>query len=116
MYITPQLRLHKCFYRSIAPRTPTHQQQRSAFDSSFARRSPNYNPLLPDREFDWKALFQKCRLWFDQEGLESFVVRALTDNVRAKHFYEKEGGNSIGEITITLGDKNHPEAFYLFKT
>lgn len=63
-----------------------------------------------------KALFTQCRLWFIQKGFESFVVRALTNNVRAKRFYEKEGGKSIGEITITLGDKNYPEAFYLFRS
>lgn len=63
-----------------------------------------------------KELFTQCRLWFNQEGFETFVVRALTDNLRAKGFYEKEGGKSIGEITITIGNKNYPEAFYLFKT
>lgn len=63
-----------------------------------------------------KALFQRCRLWFDQEGLEFFVVWALVDNIHAKHFYEKEGGKPKGEKTITIDDKNYPEACYLFRT
>jgi len=63
-----------------------------------------------------KALFQRCRLWFSQEGFESFVVWALTDNVNAKPFYESEGGKPIGKRTITIGDKNYPETCYLFKT
>lgn len=63
-----------------------------------------------------KALFTQCRLWFNRKELESFVVWALADNIHAKQFYEKEGGKSIGEISITIGDKNHSEACYLFKT
>lgn len=63
-----------------------------------------------------KALFKQCRRWFNQEGLKSFVVWALADNVHAKHFYEKQGGNPIGVVTITIADKNYPESCYLFKT
>lgn len=63
-----------------------------------------------------KALFTQCRLWFNRKELESFVVWALADNIHAKQFYEKEGGKSIGEISITIGDKNYSEACYLFKT
>lgn len=63
-----------------------------------------------------KALFNKCRYHLSQEGVESFVVRALTDNIRAIHFYEREGGKLIEEINISIGDKNYPESFYLFKT
>ncbi len=63
-----------------------------------------------------KALFNQFHQWFNQEGFESFVVRALTDNIRAKRFYEMNGGKSIGEIMIIIGDKNYPEARYLFAT
>ena len=63
-----------------------------------------------------RALFTQCRLWFNLKELDSFVVWALADNLCAKQFYEKEGGKSIGEIPITIGDKNYPEVCYLFKT
>ncbi len=53
-----------------------------------------------------KALLNQCRLLFSQEGFEFFVIWVLPDNSRARRFYEKEGGKSIGEITITIGDKN----------
>ena len=61
-----------------------------------------------------KALFNKCRFHLSQEGFESFVVRALTDNVRARSFYENEGGKLMREISIIIGDKSYPEVFYLF--
>ncbi|MDI9634585.1 GNAT family N-acetyltransferase [Kamptonema cortianum] len=63
-----------------------------------------------------KALFNQCRLWFNLKELESFVVWALADNVHAKQFYEKEGGKSIGEMLITIGDRDYSEVCYLFKT
>ncbi|MBY0271931.1 MAG: GNAT family N-acetyltransferase [Alphaproteobacteria bacterium] len=63
-----------------------------------------------------KALFTQCRVWFNCEELESFVLWALADNVHAKQFYEKEGGKSIGEVSIIIGDKNYSEVCYLFKT
>lgn len=63
-----------------------------------------------------KALFHRCRLWFSQHGFDSFVTLVLADNLPARRFYEKEGGNSIGEITITIGDKNYPELCYVFET
>lgn len=63
-----------------------------------------------------KALFTQCRLWFSRKELESFMVWALADNLCAKQFYEKEGGKSIGEIPIAIGDKNYSEVCYLFKT
>lgn len=63
-----------------------------------------------------KALFAQCRLWFNRKKQESFVVWALADNLCAKQFYEKECGKSIGEIPITIGDKDCSEVCYLFKT
>lgn len=63
-----------------------------------------------------KALFRKCFSLLSQEGFKSFVVWALTDNVRARRFYENEGGTPIGEMTIAIGDKNYQEVCYLFST
>ncbi|MBX9786413.1 MAG: GNAT family N-acetyltransferase [Alphaproteobacteria bacterium] len=63
-----------------------------------------------------KALFNQCRYHLGQKGGEYFVVRALRDNIRAIHFYEREGGSLIGEINISIGEKSYPESFYLFRT
>ncbi len=61
-----------------------------------------------------KALFNACRNWLSLQGFESFVVRSLVDNVPARGFYESQGGEIIGEMTINIGDKDYQEAFYLF--
>jgi len=63
-----------------------------------------------------KALFDRCRIWLSENGLASFVVRALTGNARARRFYEKEGGEIVGETTINIGDKHYQEVSYLFNT
>ncbi len=63
-----------------------------------------------------KALLDRCRQWLSDNGLESFVVRALTGNVRARRFYEREGGKTIGETTINIGDRYYQEVSYLFTT
>jgi ribosomal protein S18 acetylase RimI-like enzyme len=63
-----------------------------------------------------KALLDRCRQWLSENGFKSFVVRALAGNMRAKRFYEREGGRLIGENTIIIGDKPYHEVSYLFKT
>jgi GNAT superfamily N-acetyltransferase len=63
-----------------------------------------------------KALFNRCRLWLRQKGFKYFVVLALVDNVHARRFYTNQGGEIIGEVTISIGDKNYQEACYLFTT
>ncbi|HUX78722.1 MAG TPA: GNAT family N-acetyltransferase [Alphaproteobacteria bacterium] len=62
-----------------------------------------------------KALFSTSRNWLDRQGFESFVVRALTDNVRARRFYESQGGTLIGEMTIKIHDKDYQEVCYFFR-
>ena len=63
-----------------------------------------------------KALFASCREWLKTNELKSFVVRALVDNVRARRFYEKEGGKIIRTTYINIGDKQYEEVSYLFPT
>jgi len=61
-----------------------------------------------------KLLFKKCRLWLNKQGFDFFAAWVLTDNHRARRFYESEGGEVIGEATISLGDKDYLEYCYLF--
>lgn len=61
-----------------------------------------------------KSLFKRCRLWLDQQEFDSFIVWVLADNRHAKRFYEREGGEVIGEVTINIGDKDYQENCYLF--
>lgn len=63
-----------------------------------------------------KALYKQCRIWFSQQGMETFVTWLLTNNHHARHFYEQEGGTPIGEKTTLIGDKNYQEVCYLFTT
>jgi len=63
-----------------------------------------------------RALYKRCRNWFSQQGIETFVTWALTNNHRARQFYEKEGGTLIGEKTSLIGDKNYQEVCYMFTT
>lgn len=63
-----------------------------------------------------KALLDRCRQWLSENRFKSFVVRALAGNMRAKRFYEREGGRLIGENTIIIGDKPYLEVSYLFNT
>jgi GNAT superfamily N-acetyltransferase len=61
-----------------------------------------------------KKLYQECRRWFKAQGYHHFVTWGLANNTRARHFYESEGGELIGEITINIGDKDYQEVCYLF--
>lgn len=61
-----------------------------------------------------KALFNRCCLWLRQQGFASFVVGVLADNIHARHFYERQGGKIMGEVTINIGDKDYQETYYLF--
>ena len=63
-----------------------------------------------------KAFFNKCRLWFSQHEVNSFITWVLADNHRATHFYESEGGKVIGEMAILIGDKKYQEVCYVFTT
>jgi len=63
-----------------------------------------------------KALYKQCRGWFSQQDMETFVTWVLTNNHRARQFYEKEGGTLIGEKTALIGDKNYQEVCYMFTT
>jgi len=63
-----------------------------------------------------KALYKRCRIWFKQHGMETFVTWVLANNQRARRFYESEGGKIIGEMTIKIGDKEYQEVCYLFTT
>ncbi|HBG34731.1 MAG TPA: hypothetical protein DER04_00585 [Holosporales bacterium] len=62
-----------------------------------------------------KSLFKRSRLWLNHHGFDSFIVWVLADNRRARHFYERGGGEAIGEITINIGDKDYQEVCYLCK-
>lgn len=61
-----------------------------------------------------KILYQECRRWFKAQGYPHFVTWGLANNTRARRFYESEGGEMIGEVTIEIGDKNYLEYCYLF--
>lgn len=61
-----------------------------------------------------KALFQECRLWFAQQDIISFVTWVLTENLRAKQFYECEGGTIIAERIQKIGEKDYNESCYVF--
>ncbi len=63
-----------------------------------------------------KVFFNKCRLWFDQHEVNSFITWVLADNHRAIHFYKSEGGEVIEEMVITIGDKKYQETCYVFTT
>jgi len=63
-----------------------------------------------------KILYQECRQWFKAQDYHHFVTRGLVDNIRARHFYESEGGELIGEVTINIGDKDYKEFCYLFES
>jgi GNAT superfamily N-acetyltransferase len=63
-----------------------------------------------------RVLYKQCRDWFLQQGMETFVTWVLTNNHRARHFYEQEGGTLIGEKTALIGDKNYQEVCYMFTT
>lgn len=60
-------------------------------------------------------LYAECRRWFETQGYHQFVTWGLTDNIRARRFYESEGGEVIGEITIKIGDKDYRESCYVFE-
>lgn len=60
-------------------------------------------------------LYEECRRWFKSQGYSGFVTWALAHNVRAKQFYEREGGKIVGGITVTIGNKGYEECCYLFE-
>jgi GNAT superfamily N-acetyltransferase len=60
-------------------------------------------------------LFEECRRWFKEQGYTGFVTWALAHNRRAKQFYEKEGGEVVGETVVTIGDKEYEEYCYMFR-
>jgi GNAT superfamily N-acetyltransferase len=61
-----------------------------------------------------RALYQHCKCWFSYHGFQQFITWGLADNMRAKHFYESEGGEIIGEVSIEIGDKSYLEFCYFF--
>ena len=63
-----------------------------------------------------KEFYQQCRRWFGLQDFQQFITWGLADNVRAKCFYEREGGKIIGEVTVHIGDKSYQEHCYLFET
>lgn len=63
-----------------------------------------------------KKLYQECRCWFKTQDYHQFFTWGLADNIRARRFYESEGGQLIGKITVNIGDKDYREFCYLFKT
>ena len=62
-----------------------------------------------------RELYQHCRHWFEAHGFRQFVTWALANNVRARDFYESEGGKIVGGITVAIGDSNYLEYCYLFE-
>lgn len=63
-----------------------------------------------------RELYQECRRWFKAQGYHHFITWGLADNMRARHFYESEGGEATGEITVNIGNKYYKEFCYLFET
>lgn len=62
-----------------------------------------------------RKLYKHCRHWFGAHDFQQFVTWGLADNAHASRFYESEGGKIVGEITITIGDKDYKENCYLFE-
>jgi GNAT superfamily N-acetyltransferase len=60
-------------------------------------------------------LYEECRRWFKIKGYHQFLTWGLADNVRARRFYESEGGKVVGEITVKIGDKDYRESCYVFE-
>lgn len=54
------------------------------------------------------ALAQRLR----QDGLESFLLWVLKDNLPARRFYEALGGTYLAEKTITIGESDLIEVSY----
>ena len=61
-----------------------------------------------------KALFAKCWQCFHGQDIDTFVLWALKDNTRARKFYEKQGGEIVGEETIKIGDEEFLDYCYKF--
>lgn len=56
----------------------------------------------------FSALAQRLR----QDGLESFLLWVLKDNLPARRFYESLGGTYLTEKTITIGETDLIEVSY----
>lgn len=62
-----------------------------------------------------RELYQQCRQWFGAHNFQQFVTWGLANNIRARRFYEREGGEIVGERIIDIGDKSYLEYCYLFE-
>ena len=61
-----------------------------------------------------QEFFARCRQWFQCQDIGTFVLWALRDNARARKFYEKQGGEIVGERLVTIGDGELLEYRYRF--
>jgi GNAT superfamily N-acetyltransferase len=59
-----------------------------------------------------RALFLEALQWLREQGLLPVTLWVLKDNTRARRFYERMGGQLVGEQTITIGDQPYPEVAY----
>jgi ribosomal protein S18 acetylase RimI-like enzyme len=62
-----------------------------------------------------KKLFQQAVEFLLSNNLTPFTVSVLEDNMRARKFYEKNGGVEIDIETIDIGGKTYEEVRYIFK-
>ncbi len=61
-----------------------------------------------------KALFRKCREWFSQHELHSFIVWVLKNNLKARRFYESEDGHMVAQKIVKMGEKEYEDVAYWF--
>ena len=71
--------------------------------------------MLPEfwRTGAGSALFESARKQLREEGYESLFLWTLTENTRARRFYEKMGMEACRTRTITIGGRGLSETGYI---
>ncbi|MEN8237448.1 MAG: GNAT family N-acetyltransferase [Pseudomonadota bacterium] len=61
-----------------------------------------------------RELFTKCRQWFHEQHIATFVLWVLKDNTSARNFYAKHDGQIVDEKISAIGDEEFLEYCYQF--
>ncbi len=59
-----------------------------------------------------RRLFERAALRLESNGSPSFLVWVLAANGSAARFYERMGGERLGERPIDIGDRTYPAVAY----